>query len=138
MPALRGESKDQLVLNPADAAHDGDDAVVDLEVVAEEGHHHKPLQTDVETLTSRKVQPLPATHSLTDIEALVVGVLRHAPAELPLGVEQAVHVVGAPHLREKTEANHRQYDRSLSVLFITEKLKLCSTINSYFVTEKFG
>ena len=62
----------------------------------------------------------------TDIETFVVGVLRHTPAELSLGVEQAVHVIGAPHLGEKTEAHHRQYDRSLSILFITEKTQIIS------------
>ena len=50
MPALSSEGKDQLVLNPADAAHDGDDTVVDLEIIAEERHHHKPLQSNVQTL----------------------------------------------------------------------------------------
>ena len=50
MPALSGESEYQLVLDATDAAHDGDDTVVDLEIVAEEGHHHEPLQSNVETL----------------------------------------------------------------------------------------
>ena len=50
MPALSSEGKDQLVLNPADAAHDGDDAVVDPQIVTQERHHHEPLQSNVETL----------------------------------------------------------------------------------------
>ena len=41
MPALSSESKDQLVLDATDAAHDGDDTVVDLEVITEERHHHE-------------------------------------------------------------------------------------------------
>ena len=42
----------------------------------------------------------------TDIEAFVVCVLGHTPAELLLRVEQTVDIVGASHLGEKTEANH--------------------------------
>ena len=55
MPALSSEGKDQLVLNPADAAHDGDDTVVDLEIITEERHHHKPLQSNVETLKRKRL-----------------------------------------------------------------------------------
>ena len=50
MPALGSKRKHQLVLYAADAAHDGDDTVVDLEIIAEEWHHHEPLQSNVETL----------------------------------------------------------------------------------------
>ena len=53
MPALCGEGEYQIVLHPTDAPHDGDDAVVDLEVVTQERHHHKPLQCNVETLQNR-------------------------------------------------------------------------------------
>ena len=106
MPAFGSKCSHEFLLDTTETSHDGNDAVMNLEVVAEEGHHHKPLQTDVETLTSRKVQPLPATHSLTDIEALVVGVLRQGPAELLLGVEESVDVVRPPHLREKAETHH--------------------------------
>ena len=50
MPALSSEGEDQLVLNAADAAHNGDDTVVDLEIITEERHHHEPFQSNVETL----------------------------------------------------------------------------------------
>ena len=50
VPALSGEGEHQLVLDPADASHDGDDAVVDLQIVTQERHHHEPLQSNVKTL----------------------------------------------------------------------------------------
>ena len=57
----------------------------------------------------------------THIEALVVGVLRHGPAELALCVEQTVDVVGAPHLREEAQTHHRQYDPPLPELSLTAR-----------------
>ena len=57
----------------------------------------------------------------THIEALVVGVLRHRPAELALCVEQTVDVVGASHLREEAQTHHRQYDPPLPELSLTAR-----------------
>ena len=50
MPALGGEGKHEVFLYPADKAHDGEDAVVNLEVVAEEGDNKKPFNGDMNTL----------------------------------------------------------------------------------------
>ena len=50
MPALGGEGKHEVFLYPADEAHDGEDAVVNLEVVAKEGDDEKPLDGDMNTL----------------------------------------------------------------------------------------
>ena len=55
MPALSSEGEDQLVLNAADAAHNGDDTVVDLEIITEERHHHEPFQSNVETLKRKRL-----------------------------------------------------------------------------------
>ena len=50
MPALGGKGKHQVLLYPADEAHDGEDAVVNLEVVAEKGDNDEPLDADMNTL----------------------------------------------------------------------------------------
>ena len=50
MPALGGEGKHEVFLYPTDKAHDGEDAVVNLEVVAEEGDNEKPFNGDMNTL----------------------------------------------------------------------------------------
>ena len=50
MPALGGKGEHQVLLYPADEAHDGEDAVVNLEVVAEKGDNEKALDGDMNTL----------------------------------------------------------------------------------------
>ena len=50
VPALGGKCKHEILLCPAQEAHDGDDAVVDLESVAEEGDNKEALDADVYTL----------------------------------------------------------------------------------------
>ena len=42
VPASSGKGGDEVLLYPTQAAHDGDDAVMDLQVVAQEWHHYEP------------------------------------------------------------------------------------------------
>ena len=55
VPALGGKCKHEILLYMAHEAHDGDDAVVDLESVAEEGDNKEALDPDVDTLLLRKI-----------------------------------------------------------------------------------
>ena len=50
MPALGGKGEHEVLLYPTDEAHDGEDAVVNLEVVAEKGDNEKALDGDMNTL----------------------------------------------------------------------------------------
>ena len=68
MPALSSEGEDQLVLNAADAAHNGDDTVVDLEIITEERHHHEPFQSNVETLKRKRLSICSVVLLLTIIQ----------------------------------------------------------------------
>ena len=55
MPALGGKGKHQVLLYPAYQAHNGEDAVVNLEVVAEKGDNDEPLDADMNTLREAAV-----------------------------------------------------------------------------------
>ena len=50
MPSLGGEGKHKVFLYPADKAHDGEDAVMNLEVVAKEWDNEESLDGDMNTL----------------------------------------------------------------------------------------
>lgn len=89
MPALGGKGKHQVLLYPADKAHDGENAVVNLEVVAEEGDNDKPLDSDMNTLGEAVVFFI--IYFVLSVESypkhLIVSVLGHAPAKLFLCVK---------------------------------------------------
>ena len=50
MPSLGGKGEHEILLYPTNEAHNGEDAVVNLEVVAEKGDNEKSLDGDMNTL----------------------------------------------------------------------------------------
>ena len=50
MPTLGGEGEYKVLLDPAEAAEDDDEAVMDLEDVAEDRHHNETLHSNVNAL----------------------------------------------------------------------------------------
>ena len=50
MPTLGGEGEYKVFLDPTEAAEDDDDAVMDLEDVAEDRHHNEAFHSNVNTL----------------------------------------------------------------------------------------
>ena len=50
MPALGGKGEHEVLLYPTDQTHDGEHAVVNLEVVAEKGDNEKALDGNMNTL----------------------------------------------------------------------------------------
>lgn len=87
MPALGGKGKHQVLLYPADKAHDGENAVVNLEVVAEEGDNDEPLDADMNTLGEAVILFIIYLLEESYPKHLIVSILGHAPAKLFLCVK---------------------------------------------------